>query len=74
MQKTEQPIDILKVPYQSLKMLTLQAAAISRNRAEWSRNIGNTMIKECREIDREASLVDPRMDEQAKGIIRTAHM
>ena len=47
-QQAEQPIDILKVPYQSLKMLTLQAAAIARSRAEWNRNTGNHMVKECR--------------------------
>ena len=33
-QKAEQPLDILKVPYQSLKFLTLHAATITRNRAE----------------------------------------
>ena len=62
-QKAEQPIDILKVPYQSLKMLTLHAATIARNRAEWSRNTTNTMLKECREFDCEASLVDQRMEQ-----------
>ena len=66
-QKAEQHIDILEVPYQSLKKLTLQAAAIARNRAEWSRNTGNSMVKEFREIDREASQVDPNLDDLSKG-------
>ena len=73
-QKTEQPIHIMKAPYQNLKMLTLHAATVSRNRAEWNRNTSNTMIKECRDIDREASLVDPKMEENGKGIIRTSQI
>ena len=73
-QKAEQPIDILKVPYQSLKMLTLQAAAIARNRAEWNRNTGNHLVKECREVDRDACRVNPNLDKKAKGVIRTAQM
>ena len=73
-QKAEQPIDILKAPYQSLKMLTLNAAAVARGRAEWNRNTSNTMIKECREIDREACLVDPQMEELGKGIVRTSQI
>ena len=73
-QRAEQPIDILKVPYQSLKMPTLHAATIARSRAEWSRNTTGTMLNECTEFDREASLVDHKMEELGKGIIRTVQM
>jgi len=73
-QKAEQPIDILKVPYQNLNMLTLHAAAVARGRAEWGRNTSSTIVKECREIDRDATLVDPQMEQMAKGIVRTTQM
>ena len=73
-QKAEQHIDIVGMPYQSLKKLTLQAAAIARNRAEWSRDTGNSLVREFREIDRDVSQLDPNLDEQSKGIIRTAQM
>ena len=36
-QRKEEPISILKVPYQNLKPLILKAAGRSRNRAEWHR-------------------------------------
>ena len=32
------------------------------------------MIKECREIDREASLVDPKIEEIGKGMMRISQM
>ena len=40
-QRKEEPISILKVPYQNLKPLVLKAAGRSRNRAEWLRGVSS---------------------------------
>ena len=73
-QKNEPPIDILTMPYQSLKPMVLQAAARARTRAEWYRNTGNMLSKEILEIDRGLSQVCKNLDEVEQGMIRTSLM
>ncbi len=55
-QRKEEPIDLLRMPYQSLKPQLLMTAARARSLAEWNRN---TSTPGPREIDRETSQVDP---------------
>ena len=45
---------------------------LARTAAEWRRD--TDARPQCREYDREASQVDPTLDEQEKGIIRTFMM
>ena len=73
-QKNEPDIDIMNVPYQSLKKLVLQAAARARTRAEWKRNTGNVTSNEILEIDRELSQVSPLLNDLEKGIVATSMM
>ena len=73
-QKGEPPLDILKTPYQNLKFLSMQVAARARTRAEWMRDTGNMMSKECREIDREISQISIKLNQEEKGIVRTKMM
>ena len=73
-QKNEVPLDILRTPYQDLKALSLGAATRARTRAERKRETSNMLTRECLELDREASMIDPKMPELEKGIIRTAQM
>ena len=57
-QKGEPPIDLINAPYQSLKVLLMNAAVRARTRAEWNRDTENSASREIREIDRELSQVD----------------
>jgi len=73
-QKGEPPIDLINAPYQSLKILLMNAAVRARTRAEWNRNTDNLVSREIREIDRELSQVDKDLSEEEKSMIRTALM
>ena len=68
-QAQEEPIDIMQVPYQSLKDLVSKAAARARSNAEWSRDTTERTM--AREIDREASQISKALNEEEKGIVRT---
>ena len=72
-QTGEEPISILKIPYQSLKGQLHKMAARARTRAEWSRSTSTSMVG-LSEIDRQASQVHPDFGDEDKGIIRTVHM
>ena len=48
-QKDEEPIDSLKMPYQSLKPMLLRTAARARTRAEWNRDTTNAVSRSIRE-------------------------
>lgn len=58
-QKSEEPISILEVPYQSLKPLIMKAAERARNRAEWHRGASNKRGRAPLEIDNDLSRVAP---------------
>ena len=73
-QKNEPAIDILNMPYQSLKKLVLQAAARARTRAEWKRNTGSTTSNEILEIDRDLSQVSKVLNDLEKGIVAASMM
>ena len=73
-QKGEPPIDLINAPYQSLKVLLMNAAVRARTRAEWNRNTDNLASREIREIDRELSQVDKDLTEEEKNMLRTALM
>jgi len=73
-QANEPAIDLLKIPYQSLKVMTLRAAARARTKAEWKRDTGNTTSKEFREIDREASQISDALTDLEKGMMATSLM
>ena len=71
-QSNEEPIDIVQMPIQSLKVMIQATAARARTRAEWSR--GSTKAIGTREIDREASQIDPQMETEKQGYVRTVMM
>ena len=73
-QHKEEPLDILKVPYQNLKPLVLGAAARARNRAEWRRGASTKRARSPIEIDNDISQVAGALDEEEKGIIRIVMM
>ena len=65
-QQKEEPIDVLKVPYQNLKPLILRAAGRSRNRAEWRRGASSKRARSPLEIDNDISQVAAALDEEEK--------
>ena len=67
-------MDIFQTPYQNLKTLTMRAAARARTRAEWRRDTGSALSRECREIDSDISQVNPKLTDIEKGIVRTVLM
>ena len=71
-QKNEEPIDIIRTPYQGLKVAMKATAARARTSAEWARDTSKKI--HVREIDREASQIDPKMTEEERGIVSTAMM
>ena len=71
-QQNEEPIDILHMPYQSLKVSVQAAAARARTKAEWIRNSSKRIA--TAEIDRTASQIDPKLTEEQQGIMRTVAM
>ena len=70
--QNEEPIDILHMPYQSLKVSVQAAAARARTKAEWIRNSSKRIA--TAEIDRTASQIDPKLTEEQQGIMRTVAM
>ena len=72
-QKGEEPISILKFPYQSLKKQLHMQAVRARTIAEWGRDTSTRMVG-LREIDRQASLINPKLSEEEKGIVRKVQM
>ena len=73
-QRNEEPISIMKVPYQNLKPLILKAAGRSRNRAEWHRGISSKRGRAPLEIDNNLSQIAVNLEEEEKGILRTVQM
>ena len=73
-QKNEQPISIMKTPYQSLKPLVTKAAARARNRAEWHRGASTRRARAPLETDSDLSRIAPTIDEEGKGILRVIQM
>ena len=73
-QRKEEPIIILKVPYQNLKPLILKAAGRSRNRAEWHRGVSSKRGRAPLEIDDEVSQVVATFEEEEKGLLRVVQM
>ena len=73
-QLKEEPIDILKVPYQNLKPLVLKAAGRARNRAEWFRAASNKHARSPLEIDNDISQVAASLGVEEKGIVRVVLM
>ena len=73
-QRKEEPISILKVPYQNSKPLILNAAGRSRNRAEWHRGVSSKRGRAPLEIDNEVSQVVATFEEEEKGILRVVQM
>ena len=71
-QQNEEPIDVIRTPYQRLKVAMKAMAARARTSAEWAR--GTTKKIHVKEIDRAASQVNPKMTEEEKGIVSTAMM
>ena len=71
-QQNEEPIDILQMPYQSLKVSVQAAAARARTKAEWMRNSSKRIA--TAEIDRSASQIDNKLTEEQQGIMRTIAM
>ena len=72
-QKKGEPIDVLNMPYQNLKMLVYATAARARTRAEWNRSTTSTRLH-ARDIHREASQIDPKLAGGEKGMVRAAMM
>ena len=68
-QVKEEPISILHMPYQDLKKQIHMAATRARTIAEWQRE-STTRMEDLIEIDRKASVVNPDMDEEDKGIVK----
>ena len=61
-QYNEEPIDLVNTPYQSLQPQLLMMAARARTIAEWNRRHQfNTLTRGLREIDKEASQLDPKL-------------
>ena len=73
-QRKEEPISILKVPYQNLKPLILRADGRSRNRAEWHRGISSKRGRAPLEIDNDISQVAANLEEEEEGILRVVQM
>ena len=71
-QQGEEPVDILRVPYQNLKRMALGMAARARSRAEWVRDSSRRL--NVREIDREASQLSKKLTDEEKGMVRTAQI
>ena len=53
-QNNEEPIDTLRMPYQSLKVAMKAMGARARTAAEWRRDTSKKIL--VKEIDREANL------------------
>ena len=70
----EEPIDVLRIPYQSRKGQLHMMATRARNKAEWCRSTTTRMTTGLREIDREASQIDKHLNDLEQGIVRTAMM
>ena len=62
-QRKEEPINIMKAPYQNLKPLILKAAGRSRNRAEWHRGVSSRRGSAPLEIDNDLSRIAPTVDD-----------
>lgn len=74
-QQNEEPIGLVNTPYQSLQPLLLMMAARARTLAEWDRRHHiNTLTRGLREIEKEASQLNPKLPDEEKGIIRIALM
>lgn len=71
-QSNEEPIDIIAMPFQRLKVMINSTGARARSRAEWMRQTSRKMP--VREIDRTASQVGPNMKAEDKSYARTAMM
>ena len=65
-QHKEEPVDVIKVPYQNLKPLVLGAAARARNHAEWRRGASTKRARSPIEIDNDISQVAGALDEEEK--------
>ena len=72
-QKGEEPVSILKCPYQSPRKQLHMQAVRARTLAEWRRDT-STRMAGLREIDRKASQVNSKLSEEEKGIVRTVQM
>ena len=70
-QPDEEPIDILRMPYQHLNKHTNMMAARARTQAEWIHSEATIRVKE---IDRKASQVCEKLTDEQKGIARTILM
>ena len=73
-QRKEEPISIMKAPYQNLKPLILKAAGRSRNRAEWHRGMSSKRIRAPLEIDNDLSQIAVNIEEEGKGVLRTVQI
>ena len=71
-QENEEPIDILRTPYQGLKVAVKAMASRARTAAEWRRDTSKKL--QVKEIDREASQLSKKLTDQEKGIVSTAMM
>ena len=70
-QRNEEPIDIFKITYQSLKPLVLLAAGRARAKAEWNRKGSDKLARGPIEIDSELSQVSKKLNDEEQGIVRT---
>lgn len=73
-QKNEEPLSIMKAPYQNVQPLILKLAGRSRNRGEWSRGASCKRSRVPLEIDNDVSRSAQRFDDETKGILRTVQM
>ena len=71
-QSNEEPISLVAMPIQSLKVIIQVAVARARTRAEWCKRPRTTIG--VLEMDREASQIDPKLEVHEQGIVRTVMM
>ena len=72
-QRGEEPVSVLSMPYQNLKSQLHMQASRARALAEWGITT-STRMAGLREIDRQASQIDPKLDDEEKGVVRTIQM
>ena len=69
-QVKEEAISILGMPYQDLKKQIHMAGTRARTRAEWNRE-ATTRMEDLIEIDRNASYIEPGLEDEERGIIQS---
>ena len=73
-QRKEEPLSIMKVPYQNLQPLILKAAGRFRNRGEWHNGASGKRSRVPLEINNDISRIAHNLAEEEKGILRTVQM